>query len=226
MTGGNRGIGLEVCRQLARRGLRVFLTAREGAKAHAAAARLIADGLDVAPMVLDVTDESTIAAARDEIDARHGPVAVVVNNAAILEAQQQRVLDIDLEVFRSSLETNTLGAAAVCRAFVPPMVAARYGRVVNVSSSVGQLKSMSTYAPAYALSKAALNALTCLVAGSVQGSNVLVNSVDPGWVRTDMGGASAPRSVEQGAETIVWLATLPDDGPTGGFFRDKRPIDW
>ena len=112
------------------------------------------------------------------------------------------------------------------RVFIPGMAARRFGRVVNVSSGAGQLAGMSTYAPAYSMSKAALNALTRILAATYRKTGVLVNAVDPGWVRTDMGGRSAPRSVEQGADTIVWLATLPDDGPSGGFFRDRRPIDW
>jgi NAD(P)-dependent dehydrogenase (short-subunit alcohol dehydrogenase family) len=136
------------------------------------------------------------------------------------------VLSIPAEHFEETLRTNLLGAIEVCRVFVPAMAERGYGRVVNVSSGAGQLSHMSTYAPAYSMSKTALNAFTRILAATHRGSGVLVNAVDPGWVRTDMGGPSAPRSVEKGAETIVWLATLPDKGPTGGFFRDRRPIEW
>jgi len=136
------------------------------------------------------------------------------------------VLDIPADAFRDTFEANVFGAIEVCRVFVPSMVKRRYGRVVNVSSGAGQLASASAYAPAYSISKAALNKFTRILAATYENRGVLVNAVDPGWVRTDMGGRSAPRSLEQGVETTLWLATLPDDGPTGGFFRDKRAVAW
>jgi NAD(P)-dependent dehydrogenase (short-subunit alcohol dehydrogenase family) len=136
------------------------------------------------------------------------------------------VLETTVDDLRATFETNLFGGVLVSQAFVPGMIARRYGRVVNVSSQAGQLASMGTYAPAYSMSKAALNAFTRQLAAATQGRNVLVNSADPGWVRTAMGGPSAPRSVEQGADTLVWLATLPARGPTGGFFSERKPIDW
>jgi len=151
---------------------------------------------------------------------------VVVNNAAVLIFENADVLSIPTAGFNRTFETNLLGAIAVCREFVPTMAERGYGRVVNVSSGVGQLANMSTYAPAYAISKAALNAFTRILAQTYRGQGILANAVDPGWVRTDMGGASAPRSITQGVDTTVWLATLPDDGPTGGFFHDRRPMPW
>ena len=136
------------------------------------------------------------------------------------------VLEVELETFRATMETNCYGPLLLCQAWVPGMIRRGYGRVVNVSSGAGQLSTMGDYAPAYSASKAALNALTRMVSDAARGANVLVNAVDPGWVRTRMGGRAASRSVEQGIDTIVWLATLPDGGPTGGFFYDRQPIPW
>jgi NAD(P)-dependent dehydrogenase (short-subunit alcohol dehydrogenase family) len=226
VTGANRGIGLEACRQLLVRGLRVVMTGRDES-ALRKAARTVGESSDkLLAVPLDVTDPSSIAAARRAIVKQAGEVDVVVNNAAILVYEDAGVLETPAKGFRDTFATNVFGAIEVCRVFVPPMSERRYGRVVNVSSGVSQLSRMSTYAPAYAISKTALNAFTRVLAETCRGRGVLVNAVDPGWVRTDMGGPSAPRSVEQGADTIAWLATLPDDGPTGGFFRDRRQIDW
>ena len=223
VTGANRGIGLEVCRQLAGRGLRVIVTGRN-AGTIADAARSI--GRDAASIQLDVTDTESIDRAKREVDRRFGGVDVLVNNAAILLNENDELLDIPLENLRRTFETNVIGAFAVSQALVPGMIDRGYGRVVNVSSRAGQLSTMSGYAPAYSMSKTALNALTRQLAVATNGSGVLVNSACPGWVRTEMGGRSAPRSVEEGADTIVWLATLPDDGPTGSFFADRRPLAW
>jgi len=226
VTGANRGIGFEVCRQLAGQGLRVVLTGRDAKRSRDAAATLAKDGLDVTAAVVDVHDAGSIAALKQHVAEAFGTVDVLINNAAILVGEDRGVLTTRIDDFRSTLETNVVGALAMCQAFVPDMIRRKYGRVVNVSSTAGQLSSMNTYAPAYSISKAALNAITRQVAAAASGSGVLVNSACPGWVRTRMGGPSAPRSVEQGADTIVWLATLPANGPTGGFFSDRRPIDW
>jgi len=225
VTGANRGIGLEVCRQLARQGHDVILTARDGANAKAAAARLRADG-SVAPAVLDVTDARTIQLLARELASRGVRVDIVVNNAAVLVGESRGVLETTDDDLRATFETNVFGAVAVCRAFVPGMIARRFGRVVNVSSQAGQLASMGTYAPAYSMSKSALNAFTRQLAAATRGKGILVNSACPGWVRTDMGGPTATRSVEEGADTIIWLATLPDNGPTGGFFHDRKRMAW
>jgi NAD(P)-dependent dehydrogenase (short-subunit alcohol dehydrogenase family) len=226
VTGANRGIGLEVCRQLAKQGLRVVLTGRDGKRARDAAAALSKEGLDVTSAVVDVADAGSIATLQKRVDAAFGTVDVLINNAAVLLGEDRGVFTTRIDDLRSTLETNVAGALAMCQAFVPAMMRRKYGRVVNVSSTAGQLASMGTYAPAYSISKAALNAVTKQVSAVVQGSGVLVNSACPGWVRTRMGGSGAPRSVEQGADTIVWLATLAANGPTGGFFRDRRSIDW
>lgn len=222
VTGANRGMGLETARQLHARGLRVALTGRD----LAALERASADLSGSLAVRLDVTDPASVEAAHRRIQEVLGPVDVLVNNAAVLLFEDETVLSIPHDAFEQTLRTNLLGAIETCRVCVPAMAERGYGRVVNVSSGAGQLAGMSTYAPAYAISKAALNAFTRILAETYRGRGVLANVVDPGWVRTDMGGSSAPRSVQRGADTTVWLATLPDDGPTGGFFRDHRPIPW
>ena len=224
VTGANRGIGLEVSRQLLQRNYRVILTGRDPAQIEKAA-RTLGDERAIA-MTMDVTDRASIERAHSLVTGRIGPVDVLVNNAAILLHESSDVLDVPLDDYRRTFETNVFGAIQVCQILVPPMATHRYGRVVNVSSGAGQLSRMSTYAPAYSISKTALNAFTRILAETYKRRGVLVNCVDPGWVRTDMGGPSAPRSVAEGADTIVWLATLPDNGPSGGFFADRRKVDW
>ena len=227
VTGANRGIGLEICRQLARLGLRVILTARDPARGNAAARALRAAGEgEVDAAALDVTDTRSIQALARTLAAHKTHVDVLVNNAAVLITESRPILDTPMIDLRATFETNVFGAVAVAQAFVPGMIERRYGRVVNVSSRAGQLASMGTYAPAYAMSKTALNAFTRQLAAATKGTGVLVNSACPGWVRTDMGGPGAPKSVAEGADTIVWLATLPARGPTGGFFSERSPIGW
>jgi NAD(P)-dependent dehydrogenase (short-subunit alcohol dehydrogenase family) len=225
VTGANRGIGLETCRQLLALGLGVVMTGRD-ARAVTNALDRLDHGSNAIAVPMDVTDPESIRTAFETAVDRVGPVDVLINNAAVLLHEDASVLDTPQDGFRQTFETNVFGVIEACRVFVPPMAARGYGRVVNVSSGVGQLTGMSTYAPAYAMSKTALNAFTRILAATYQSQGVLANAVDPGWVRTDMGGPSAPRSVQQGADSIAWLATLPDDGPTGGFFRDRRAIPW
>ena len=227
VTGANRGLGLETSRQLLAKGLTVVMAGRDEAALGRARAALSNDEQSRAAIIrMDVTDARSIANAHHVVRERVGPVDVLVNNAAVLVAENDDVLSIPADAYRRTFDTNVFGVIEVCRAFVPDMVQRRYGRVVNVSSGAGQLARMSTYAPAYSMSKTALNAFTRICGATYEGMGVLVNAVDPGWVRTDMGGPSAPRSLPQGADTIVWLATLPDDGPTGGFFHDRRAIQW
>jgi NAD(P)-dependent dehydrogenase (short-subunit alcohol dehydrogenase family) len=227
VTGGNRGIGYEICRQLARKGLRVLLTSRDAEKGRAAQKKLEKEGLDVQHHQLDVANPASVAALAGYIESEYARVDVLVNNAGIsVDKRSTSVLREKEETFRVTLETNFYGPLRMCQALVPLMQKNHYGRVVNLSSGLGQLDDMGDGTPAYRVSKTALNALTRMVAKAVEGDNILVNSMCPGWVRTDMGGAGAPRSVEQGAETAVWLAMLPHDGPSGGFFRDKKPIPW
>jgi len=227
VTGGNKGIGYEICRQLARKGLRVVLTSRDAEKGWEARKKLEKDGLEVQHHQLEVTDQASVAALARHIESEYGRVDVLVNNAGVLiGSRSNSVLKEMEETFRTTLETNFYGALRMCQALVPLMQKNHYGRVVNLSSGLGQLDDMGDGTPAYRVSKTALNALTRMVASAVEGDNILVNSMCPGWVRTDMGGPGASRSVEQGAETAVWLAMLPHGGPTGGFFRDKKPIPW
>jgi NAD(P)-dependent dehydrogenase (short-subunit alcohol dehydrogenase family) len=227
VTGGNRGIGFGICRQLAQRGIRVVLTSRDAAKGGAALKKLREAGLPVTFHELDVTSARSVAALAAFVTAEFGRVDILINNAGIMiDPRGSRLLDSKLETYRETLETNVFGPLALTQALLPPMQQQNYGRIVNVSSTLGQLSAMGTGTPAYRISKAALNALTCIVAAETRASNILVNSMSPGWVRTDMGGPNAPRSVAQGADTAVWLATLPDGGPTGGFFYDRKPIPW
>lgn len=233
VTGANRGMGLETCRQLAEHDLRVVLTARDQGKGEAAVAKLAADGVDVDFHALDVTDDNSVAEFAAWIDERYGRCDVLVNNAgAILDPggpgdrEAASVFNADLEVLRRSFETNTLGPLRLCQRLVPLMRKHNYGRVVNVSTGMAGLREMNGGWPGYRLSKTALNALTRIVADEVHDSNIKVNSVCPGFVKTEMGGEGAPRSVEEGVDTTIWLATLRDDGPTGGFFRDCKRIDW
>lgn len=225
VTGANRGIGLEVCAQLAGQGYTVILGTRDREKGAQAAAPLVGRGLAVEPYALDVTDPGSIDALADELEQRYGRLDVLVNNAAILYDTWQRAVSADLAVVHDALETNTFGPWRMCQAFVPLLRRSRHGRIVNVSSEAGSLASMGAGTPAYSMSKAALNALTCMLAAELRSSQILVNAVCPGWVATDMGG-SGGRPVAEGAASVVWAVTLPDDGPTGGFFRDGRPLPW
>ncbi len=225
VTGANRGIGLEVCRQLAEKGCRVVLTSRDAEKGKAAAKQLGQKGLEVSYCTCDVTKEDSIKKLAQYVGKEFGRADILVNNAAIY-IDKGGVLDVPTDVYRDTMETNTLGPLRMCKAFIPMMVKNGYGRVVNVSSESGQFESLAGYTPAYAVSKAALNALTVMLAGAVGGNDILINAGSPGWVRTRMGGPSAPGSVEEGADTIVWLATLPAGGASGGFFRDRKRIPW
>jgi NAD(P)-dependent dehydrogenase (short-subunit alcohol dehydrogenase family) len=222
VTGGNRGIGFEACRQLAKKGLRVVLTARDPLRGEAAAGALRDEGLGVFFEELDVTDNRSVEACARRLQDRGIGVDVLVNNAGVYPTGN--VFSVSEETFGRALDINALGPFRTSRAFVPGMIGRGYGRVVNVSSGGGSFGE-GIGPVAYGASKAALNALTVKVAQVVRG-DVKVNAMCPGWVRTEMGGAGAPRSPEQAADTLLWLATLPADGPNGGFFRDRGPIPW
>jgi NAD(P)-dependent dehydrogenase (short-subunit alcohol dehydrogenase family) len=226
VTGANRGIGLEIARQLAAQGLDVIIGARDERKGDEAARRLTEEGLAVRARVVDVADDESVGHLRSAVLDELGRLDVLVNNAGIVIDSGASAIDVDLDRVRKTLETNTFGAWRMCRAFVASMRDNGYGRVVNVSSGMGGLTEMGGGTPGYRISKAGLNVITRTIAAGVADENVLVNSACPGWVKTDMGGSRAPRSIPEGADTPVWLATLPDDGPRGGFFRDRKPIAW
>ena len=226
VTGANRGIGFEVCRQLAEKDFVVLLTARDAAKAKTAARKLVNAG-PVEPLVLDVANASSIKNAQSEIATKYGYLDVLVNNAGINYDTWETAENADIDgAVMETITTNLLGPWRVCQALLPLLRKSRAGRIVNVSSESGSLAHMGAGPPAYQVTKAALNALTRTLAGELRQGRILVNAVCPGWVASDMGGASAPRSVEEGAAGIVWAATLRQNGPTGGFFRDGKPLPW
>jgi len=218
VSGASRGIGAEIARQLAAdRGFVVLAGGRNPADVDASDS--------VIPVQLDVADLASVDAARERIEADPGRLDVLVNNAGVY-GDPIGVADYDLEQAHEVLETNLFGAWRLIEAFAPLLHASEHPRVVNMSSGAGQLSDMDGGRAAYRVSKTGLNALTRALAADERGSGMLVNTMCPGWVQTDMGGGAAPKSVADGADTAVWLATLPDDGPTGGFFRDRKPIPW
>ncbi|NUW38232.1 SDR family NAD(P)-dependent oxidoreductase [Nonomuraea sp. SMC257] len=222
VTGGNRGIGREVCRELAALGHTVLLTARSPEAAGAAVKEI---GGDVVPLRLDVTSEEDVAAAAAAVAERYGRLDVLVNNAAITYDTWQSGASADLDVVREAAETNLYGPWRLIQELLPLLRESPHPRIVNVSSEAASLTNMGGGTPAYSVTKVALNALTRMLAAELRGDGVLVNAICPGWVATDMGGPGG-RPVSAGAAGVVWAATLPDDGPTGGFFRDGRPLPW
>lgn len=223
VTGANRGIGKEVCRQLARRGFTVLLSGRDLDKAKAAAADI---GLaNITSTQLDVTDEASINRLSDEVERRYGRLDLLVNNAGGHYDYWQSALDADFATVRAAAETNLYGPWCVAQAFAPLLRKSDHPRIVNVSSGAGALSSLGKGPPAYVVSKTALNALTLMLAAELKEDGALVNAVCPGWVATDPNNPGG-RPIPEGAAGIVWAATLPDDGPTGGFFRDEQPLAW
>src|SRR4051794_3646269 len=216
VTGTSRGIGAEIARQLAAdHGFVVFAGARDPDD--------VAEGDGIIPIELDVTDQDEVYAALEVIGEDPGRLDALVNNAGVY-GDPVGAADYDLEDAHEVLEVNTFGPWRLIESFLPLMRSSSQPRIVNVSSGAGQLSDMNGGRAAYRVSKAGLNALTRTLASDERWFKV--NTMCPGWVRTDMGGPSATRSVEEGADTAVWLATLPDDGPSGGFFRDRKPIPW
>jgi len=225
VTGGNRGIGFETCKQLSQLGSNVLLTARDQVKGELAAKKLTDIGLDVIFYKLDVTKKENIADLYNEIEKRFSRLDILVNNAAVLYDSDQSTINANLDIVSQALQTNLYGPWLLCQVFIPLMKRNNYGRIVNVSSGSGSLHYMGGETPAYGISKVALNALTKKLASELTGTNILVNSVDPGWVATDMGGKGG-RPVEEGAKGIVWACLLPNNGPSGGFFKDGQIEPW
>jgi NAD(P)-dependent dehydrogenase (short-subunit alcohol dehydrogenase family) len=226
VTGGNRGIGREIARQLAAAGVHVVMTARQSAAAKEAADAVAAQGGSAEGLVLDVDDSASIAHAAREFAGRFDHLDVLVNNAGVYHDKGTTILTAPRELFASTLYTNTFGAIEVVQQFLPALKKGTAARIINMSSGYGQLSDLSPDVSSYCLSKLALNGVTIMLAKALAADGIAVNSVCPGWVRTDMGGAEAPRSVEEGADTAVWLATEADHALTGKFFRDRAEISW
>ncbi|GMK40620.1 short-chain dehydrogenase [Paenibacillus sp. CCS19] len=229
ITGAYKGIGVEIARQLGRQGVTVLLGARSAAKAEEAAAGLREEQIEARGLELDVTDSGQINAAAELIQREYGRLDILVNNAGVYLDH----LGNNLDVMRGSFEVNVFGPQALSEALLPLLKASPAGRIVNQSSILGSLGTLlsndmfgSRSVPAYTTSKAAMNAWTVQLSIALRDSNVKVNACHPGWVKTDMGGESAPMEVSEGAETAVWLATLPSDGPTGGFFHKQAALPW
>lgn len=227
ITGANKGIGFEVARQLAKRGFAVFIGARDVAKGRAAAHSLCEEGYEATFIALDVTDPVSIKQAAGTFSQKASHLDVLINNAAILEDHGETILKLNAELLDRTLKTNVVGPVLVIQDFLPYLRESKTGaRIINISSGVSSLASMKAYAPAYSISKTALNAVTCQFAAALTSPHIAVNSASPGWVRTDMGGPGANLSVEQGAETIIWLATDAPATETGKFWQDKKELSW
>ncbi|GAB3492261.1 SDR family oxidoreductase [Spirosoma knui] len=227
ITGANKGIGKEIARQLAQQGFAVFIGARDMAKGRETAEELCSEGYEATFIQLDVTDPVSIKNACGTFSQKADHLDVLVNNAGVLEDHGEDILKLNAEMLERTFKANVTGPILVIQDFLPQLQRSKAGgRIINVSSGAGALTSMHTYAPAYSISKTALNAVTKQFAGALKQHNIAVNCVDPGWVRTDMGGPNASRPVEKGAETIVWLATEAAQSETGKFWHDKQEVDW
>lgn len=238
VSGANRGVGLEITRQLASKGYTVIMGSRDRAQGEAAAKQLREGGADVHVVQIDVEDAASIAAAVKAIDERFGVLDVLVNNAGVLlESWGTLPSDISQDQLRATFDVNFFGLFEMMQAFLPLLHKSSAGRIVNMSSDMASLGTIddpesvvyAVWAPAYQASKSAVNALTVLFAKQLKQTNIKVNSASPGWARTAMGGDEAPLSAAEGADTAVWLATLPDDGPSGAFFsssQSRGAIKW
>ena len=224
VTGANRGIGAAIARQLAEKGLHVVVTARREGLGREASAELQQQGLASSFFSLDVTRDESVAALAAHLRGEFGRLDVLVNNAGVALDKWVPALDVTMDQFIATYETNVFGVVRVCRALIPIMREGGYGRVVNLSSNLGSLEKIGGRTIAYRTSKTAVNAITRVIAAEMKDGNILVNSMCPGWVKTELGGADAPRTPEEAADTAVWLSTLPQGGPHGGFFQDRKPF--
>jgi NAD(P)-dependent dehydrogenase (short-subunit alcohol dehydrogenase family) len=234
VTGANKGIGLETARQLGHKGFTTIIGARDKKRGEEAAAKLKAEGIDAHFQQLDVSQPKSISVAVESIQEKFKRLDVLVNNAGVLLDRDSSALDLKLETLVETMETNVYGPFLTIQRVLPLMKENGYGRIVNLSSALGSLTDMANPqssmagfdGAAYRLSKTAINAVTTIFAMKARGSNILVNSCCPGWVKTEMGGEGAQLPVEKGADTPVWLATLPDGGPSGGLFSERQLIAW
>jgi NAD(P)-dependent dehydrogenase (short-subunit alcohol dehydrogenase family) len=226
VTGGNRGIGYELVKQLALKGFKVILASRDPEMGHKAVQKLLDSNLDVSFVEMDVDNQESIRQAAITINEKYGRLDVLINNAGVYLDKNETILNMEPSILEGTMATNFFGAYHVIRSFIQLMEKQGYGRIINVSSEYGAMSDMSyPGVGAYKLSKFALNGLTRLVAAEING-DIKINAVDPGWVSSDMGGPSAPRTPKQAAHSILWLATIGPEGPNGGFFRDGKQIDW
>ncbi len=230
VTGANRGLGFETSKQLAQKGFKVYLGSRNEEKGKAAEEGLKSQGLNVEFVKLDVTKTTDIRKFIDTIKERNEVVDVLVNNAGVLlislkDVEDASIFKADPVIVLKTIEANTVGPLNLIQGLVPLMVEKGEGRVINISSGMGQLNGMEGKWPGYRMSKTALNAITLMVDAEVGDQGIFINSVSPGWVRTDMGGENATRSLEEGVTTTVWLATC-ENPPRGQFLRDKKEIAW
>lgn len=226
VTGGNRGIGLEICRQLADRGIKVVLTARNSDRGHTAVDRLRENGGDVVFHPLDITDRRSIQTLFDYIHRELGRLDILINNAGVYLDRHQRALTISPDLISRAIETDVCGTFAMCQSAIPLMQTQNYGRIVNLSSRTSRMDQMDNQGLTYKISKASINVITVVLAQEVESENILINAVNPGWIQTDMGGNRATESPQEGAIGPVWLATLPDDGPRGCFFNGRTCQRW
>lgn len=226
VTGGNRGIGYELVKQLALKGFKVILASRNPEKGHKAVQQLRESNLDVSFVSIDVDNQESINQASTTVNERYGRLDVLINNAGVYLDENKKLVVMDPSILEKTMATNFFGVYHVIRSFIPLMEKQGYGRIINVSSEYGAMSEMShPGVGAYKLSKFTLNGLTRLLAAEIHG-DIKINAVDPGWVSSDMGGPSASRTPKQAAESILWLTTIGPEGPNGGFFRDGIRIDW
>ena len=225
VTGANRGLGLEICRQLAMKGVKVILSARNEAKGKEAAESLKEEGLDVDFHQLDITGKNSIQLFAEYVKVKYGRVDILINNAGILIDSPDFCTAVDVDKVRETFETNVCGTLSISQELIPLMKKSENGRIINISSRMGAVSSMGKGAPAYRISKAALNALTCTLAIELKDTCITVNAMTPGLMKTTMGGEKAVRSTVQGVDTVIWLA-IGDNMQTGKFFLERKEIAW
>jgi NAD(P)-dependent dehydrogenase (short-subunit alcohol dehydrogenase family) len=233
VTGGNRGLGYEISYQLAKLGYTVIVTSREKEKGEAAVATLSAEGLRFIYHELDVTSIDSVKQLLDFVTNKFGRLDVLINNAGVLldprsygTDNKVSIFDTPIEILENTMRTNVYGPFMMCQNFIPLMQKNNYGRIVNISSKLGQLSQSSFGTPCYRLSKMSLNGVTRIFADETKEDNIFVNSVCPGWIKTDMGGPNAHLEAEEAMDSIIWLATLDGTGYSGGFFSDRKQIEW